>query len=201
MKQSQTTNPAIRDSDEPSAGSVTVPIWLILIFGALFYWSQLYLSHNAGGFDEQVYAPFHSREELIAANPPKEGQEEFLLGQEVFGKSCVACHQPSGMGKEGLAPPLVGSEWVLAAGPNRIARIVLNGLSGPINVKGQEWNLAMVPWKDTFDDKQIAAVLTYVRNSWGNKATPVKPEQIAAARKEAHPGPMAAPELEKIPAL
>jgi mono/diheme cytochrome c family protein len=56
----------------------------------------------------------------------------------------------------------------------------------------------MVPWKDVYDDEHIAAVLTYIRSNWENKATPVKPEQVAAARKEVHPGPMTSPELEKI---
>jgi mono/diheme cytochrome c family protein len=199
MSQRQTQNPAKFDNDEPSAGDVTVPIWLIMVFGALFYWSQLYLSDHAGGFDKQVYAPFVSFADVDSHNPKSEGQEEYLMGKDVFDKTCSACHQPTGLGKDGTAPPLVGSEWVLAPGPNRIARIVLNGFTGPVSVKGKEWNLTMVPWKDTFDDKHLAAVLTYIRSSWDNKASPVKPEQVAAARKDAHPGPMTAPELEKIP--
>jgi mono/diheme cytochrome c family protein len=199
MSQNQTKNPANRDNDEPSVGDVTVPIWLILVFGALFYWGQLYLSEHAGGFDKQVYAPFASFADVDSHNPKSDTDKMRIMGQDVFNKTCTACHQPTGLGKDGTAPPLVGSEWVLAPGPNRIARIVLNGFTGPVSVKGKDWNLTMVPWRDSFDDEHIAAVLTYIRSSWGNNASPVKPEQVAAARKDAHPGPMTAPELEKIP--
>ena len=132
-------------------------------------------------------------------NPKSAGDEFRLMGQDIFNKTCVACHQPSGMGKEGTAPPLAGSEWVLSGDPARIAHVVLNGLTGPITVKGKEWNLTMVPWKDVYSDKQLAAALTYVRSEWGNNARPVKPEEVAAARKDIHPGPMTAPELLAIP--
>jgi mono/diheme cytochrome c family protein len=57
----------------------------------------------------------------------------------------------------------------------------------------------MVPWKDNYNDKQLAAVLTYIRSTWGNNAPPVKPEQVAAARKDIHPGPMTSPELLQMP--
>jgi len=53
----------------------------------------------------------------------------------VFKESCALCHQTTGLGKEGQFPPLAGSDWLLASGPNRIGRIVLNGLTGPIRVE------------------------------------------------------------------
>jgi mono/diheme cytochrome c family protein len=190
----------IRDLEEPRTGDITVPIWLILVFALLVYWSQLYLSNHAGGFNEHVYAPFDSIEEVDKSNPKSEGQEMLIIGKDVYGKTCTACHQPNGMGKEGIAPPLVGSEWVQAPGPARITHAVLNGLTGPITVMGKDYNLTMPPWRDIYDDKHIAAVLTYIRDpSFGNKASPVKPEQVAAARKDVHPGPMTAPELLNIP--
>ena len=199
MRSSLPNNPSPRDDAEPTSGNVTVSIWLIIILGGLFYWSQLYLSDHAGGYDKLVYAPFTTPEEVDAANPKDESAKQYIMGQDVFGKTCVACHQPNGMGKDGTAPPLVGSEWVLASGPNRIAHAVLNGLTGPITVKGKEWNLTMVPWKDTYDDEHLAAALTYVRNTWGNKAPAVKASEVAAARKDAHPGPETSPELLSMP--
>jgi mono/diheme cytochrome c family protein len=197
MSQNDPKKP-VNANAEPTAGYATVPIWLIMVFGALFYWSQLYLNDHAGEFNERVYAPFQTYDAVVAANP-KSDQDEFIaMGKDVFAKTCSACHQLSGLGKDGTAPPLVGSEWVLAPGPGRIAHVVLNGLTGPITVKGKEWNLTMVPWRDVYDDKHLAAVLTYIRSTWDNKASPVKPEQIAAARKDVHPGPMTVPELEQI---
>ena len=96
---------------------------------------------------------------------------------------------------------MTGSEWVLAKDPARIIRIVLHGLSGPITVKGKEWGAGqMLQWKEVFTDEQIASVLTYVRNSWGNKAPAVTPEQVKKARDEtkAHSGYMTVEELLKV---
>jgi mono/diheme cytochrome c family protein len=120
-------------------------------------------------------------------------------GRAIFLKVCAACHQIDGLGKENLAPPLVGSEWVLDEKGDRLVRIVLNGLSGPIRVKDREWNLAMPPWRENLKDDEIAVVLTYVRSKVGdNKAGPIKPEMVSAARSEAHPGPETAAELLKV---
>lgn len=119
-------------------------------------------------------------------------------GRAIFLKVCASCHQLDGMGKDNVAPPLVGSEWVLADKGDRLVRIVLNGLSGPIRVKGREWNLAMPPWRENLKDDEIAVVLTYVRSKVGdNKAGPIKPEMVSAARSEPHPGPETAAELLK----
>jgi len=92
---------------------------------------------------------------------------------------CAACHGQNGEG--GLAgPPLAESEWVTGPVSNLI-RIQLRGLMGPITVKGQEYNQVMAPMAYQ-DDEQIAAVLTYIRNSFGNQAPPVLPEQVEALR-------------------
>jgi mono/diheme cytochrome c family protein len=191
--------PVKQNDAEPSVLMRAVPIWLVVVFGGLFYWSQLFLDGHAGGFSKDVYAPYHSYDEVFAANPKSAGDDYLLLGRVVFDKSCVACHQATGLGKEGVAPPLVGSEWVIASSGDRIARIVLNGLTGPITVKGTDYNLTMPPWKDNFSDKELGAVLSYVRSQWGNKASLINPEVLAAARKEAHNLPMTSPELQQIP--
>jgi mono/diheme cytochrome c family protein len=186
---------------EPVAGRSTVPIWLIVVFGLLFYWSQLFLAENAGGFNRDVYNPYPSYEKVAAANPQDPEAKQRAEGRKIFEGTCAACHQLSGLGQADKAPPLVASEWVLAPRGERIARIVLNGLTGPITVKGQEWNLTMVPWRDNFSDDQIAAVLTYIRSQsvWGNKAGPIDPQVVKAARAESHPGPETSDELLRIP--
>jgi mono/diheme cytochrome c family protein len=184
---------------EPVAERWTVPMWMLVLFGLLIYWSSLFLAENAGGFDKDVYNPYHTADDVAAANPQDPTQKQMAVGRGIFEKTCSTCHQPTGLGKEGTAPPLSGSDWVLASGGDRIVRIVLNGLTGPITVKGQEWNLTMVPWKDNYNDEQIAAVLTYVRSHFDNKAGPIKPELVKAARAEKHPGPETSDELLKIP--
>lgn len=96
---------------------------------------------------------------------------------------CAACHGQNGEGGA-IAPPLAGSEWVTGAVSNLI-RIQLRGLQGPITVAGKEYNMlgGMAALSYQTDD-QIAGVLTYIRNSFGNKSSSVKPEQVAALRSE-----------------
>jgi len=83
-----------------------------------------------------------------------------------------------------------------------VIRLVLNGLTGPINVKGHDFNSSMVPWKDVLSDKEIAAVLSYVRQNkdWGNNSPPVKPERVKAVREKLkdRSQPFTADELLKI---
>jgi mono/diheme cytochrome c family protein len=120
-------------------------------------------------------------------------------GKEIFSKLCAACHQPDGDGKDGLAPPLLGSEWVLTPGGGRMVRIVLNGLSGPVQVRGKTWNLSMPAWRENLTDDQVAVVLTYVRTQLGNNhAGPITPEFVAAARKETHAALETSDELLRI---
>jgi mono/diheme cytochrome c family protein len=120
--------------------------------------------------------------EIVVRPLAPEEQKRFDQGKELFLISCGACHQPHGMGQEGLAPPLVDSDWVLGS-PQRLVRIVLHGLHGPINVKGKAFQLDM-PALGVFDDDQIAAILTFVRREWGHTANPVEPDLVKTIRAE-----------------
>jgi mono/diheme cytochrome c family protein len=109
---------------------------------------------------------------------------------------CGACHGQNGEGGP-IAPPLAGSEWV--TGPiSNLIRIQLRGLVGPITVAGKEYNMpggmAALSYQT---DEQIASVLTFIRNSFGNKASAVKPEQVAALRSEVGKPQVTAAELIK----
>ena len=109
---------------------------------------------------------------------------------------CGACHGQNGEGGP-IAPPLAGSEWV--TGPiSNLVRIQLRGLVGPITVAGKEYNMPGGMAALSFqNDEQIAGVLTYIRNSFGNKASAVKPEQVAALRSEVGKPQVTAAELTK----
>ncbi len=100
-------------------------------------------------------------------------QKRFEQGQAKFAETCAACHQVTGQGLAGLAPPLVRSPVALGD-PRVLARVVLNG-------KVRE-NLVMPPWKAALDDDSLAAVLTYIRRAWGHEADPVTPAVVAEAR-------------------
>jgi mono/diheme cytochrome c family protein/glucose/arabinose dehydrogenase len=109
-------------------------------------------------------------------------QERFELGKQLFEAACAACHQAHGYGMEGLAPPLVDSEWV--AGPtSRLARIILHGVRGPITVKGRKYDMDM-PSLGSFEDEQIAAIMTYIRREWEHTYSPVDAKFVSGVRKE-----------------
>jgi mono/diheme cytochrome c family protein len=114
--------------------------------------------------------------------PPltQEQQARFESGKELFNGTCAACHQTHGLGLEGLAPPLADSEWVLGS-EQRLARIVLHGVSGPLKVKGASYALDM-PAMGVFNDEQVAAILTYIRREWENGAPPVEPATVKQIR-------------------
>ncbi len=103
-------------------------------------------------------------------------------GRTIYATLCAACHQAHGLGLDGLAPPLVDSEWVLGK-PEVLARIVMHGLAGPVKVSGRTYNLAMPPLPQ-LTDEDIAGVLTYIRREWEHNATAVEPEVVAAVRSK-----------------
>ena len=112
-------------------------------------------------------------------------QDRFDLGRDLYMISCGACHQPHGLGQEGLAPPLKDSDWSTGS-KDRMIRIVLHGLQGPIEIQGKHWELIM-PGLAVFDDEQIASIMTYVRREWGHTASPVEPSEVKSIRDQ-YPG-------------
>jgi cytochrome c oxidase subunit 2 len=119
--------------------------------------------------------------EKEAANAPVDEATLMKEGEKGYAARCASCHQPTGAGIPGAFPPLAGAEQVTGKAEEHI-KIVLNGLNGAITVKGQSYNGVMPAWKDVMTDREIAAVLTYERNSWGNKAGIVKPDDVAKLR-------------------
>lgn len=101
-------------------------------------------------------------------------------GARVYNTNCVTCHQPQGQGIPGVYPPLQQTEWV-NGDEGRLIRLVLNGMRGPIEVNGVQYNSVMTA-HDFLSDDQIAAVLTYVRSNFGNASGPVSPDDVAAVR-------------------
>jgi mono/diheme cytochrome c family protein len=171
----------------PTAGNAPTPLWLAILVGILCFWGLMDLDRNAGDFQPDVFAPFTSRQQVEAANPRPATDPQFELGRGVYYTYCISCHQADGQGNALQAPPLAGSDWVLAAHPARIIRLVLHGMQGPITVNGKAYafNNVMLPWKDALDDRQIAAVLTYLRKNpeWGHRAQPVVAGKVSEIRK------------------
>lgn len=106
----------------------------------------------------------------------------FEKGKTIYATLCAACHQPHGFGLDGLAPPLVDSEWVLGK-PEVLARIVMHGLAGPVKVAGRTYNLAMPPLPQ-LTDEDVAGVLTYIRREWEHTASAVETKTITTIREQ-----------------
>lgn len=144
--------------------------------------------------------PFH-RQVALAANldgagpteapePPTaapamtaEEAARFNRGRRHY-RACNSCHNNDGRGLEGLGPSLVDSPWVLGS-PERLTALVLQGIEGPIEVHGETWDDLMPGFAadPRLPDTAIAALLTYIRRSWGNTADPVSPELVTATRE------------------
>jgi mono/diheme cytochrome c family protein len=119
---------------------------------------------------------------VLAATPLTAEQEaRFEAGKTLFAAVCAACHQLNGRGLDGLAPPLLDSEWILGS-PERPVRIVLHGVRGPITVLGRVHTGDMPGFGGALDDQQVASILTYLRREWGHTASPVDPAQVKAIR-------------------
>lgn len=130
----------------------------------------------------------------VASGAPAQGS-----GEQLYQQRCVTCHQANGEGLAGAFPPLVGSEYALAANVAVPIRIVLNGMQGPVTVKGVQYNGIMPPGGAgiALSDEEAAAVLTYVRSTWGNSASAITPQQVATERAapRSATGPATAEEL------
>jgi mono/diheme cytochrome c family protein len=184
-----------REKREPRVGLEPLSIWLIAVYGLAIFTGGAYLGRYSGNFSGDGLDP------MMGPPPAKKGggaqgqqQEQAELsphdrGKKIFAANCQTCHQANGGGVPGQYPPLEGSEFT-NGGSRRMAMIVLKGLQGPVKVKGQQYGTAvMQPWDKTLTDQKIADVMTYERSEWGNHASPVTAEQVAALRKElaSHP--------------
>lgn len=127
-------------------------------------------------------------EDQPPSNLRGEEDELWRLGREVYLRegSCVTCHQKDGRGLKPAFPPLAGSEWV-GRPDGRVIKIVLDGLNGPITVRGVEYgpdkgSPPMPGYRSLLKDREVAAVITYVRNAFGNRGPAMSPETVARVR-------------------
>ena len=144
----------------------------VIITGVLF----------ADSFGSSKQGDRHTLTDLII-RPAAAGNIETVDGGGVFAANCAACHQATGTGVPGIFPPLDGSEWVMA--DDRIViNILLHGIQGEIKVKDVAYK-GMMPSFAKLSDGELAAVATYIRSHWSNKAAGVSADQVAKERKAA----------------
>ena len=168
----------MREKEEPQEGFSPVPIFLMFIFAALCFWGGVYLVEHSGGYRWDAYSPDFNP----SAGAPKPIEITlFDRGAKVYRNQCAQCHQADGNGVLGVYPPLVASNWVTGH-PQVVSRILINGLNGPIVVKGSNYNGNMPAFGSSglaLSDKDIAGVITYIRQEWGNSASDVTVATIA----------------------
>jgi mono/diheme cytochrome c family protein len=191
-----------KQPDEGAKYKLT-PLVLLFVFSGLIFWAGTYLNRYSGHFDPEIFNEnAHPVKGQVAAAP---ALDPMKVGGGIYAQICAACHLPTGLGQPGTIPPLAGSEWVLGS-EERVIRIVLYGLNGPVHVKGADYNSSMPVMGKVagsgynLSDDKVAAVLTYVRQSFGNTASPITAEQVAAVHaKEGDHKPMSQEELQKLP--
>jgi len=199
-----------REHSVGTPGTVPMPLWLMALCGVAIFWAGTSFS---GGFGTSYFSAdnytVHPGETSSpyggggGGGPAAEtGPSVAELGQAYFTANCATCHQVNGTGQPGTIPPLAGSEYV-NGGSWRLGMILLKGVQGPLTVEGKQFGAAVMPaWGTQLPDKKIAAILTYVRSSFGNHGGEITPEQIADARKEfaGHPDSWHESDLLAVPA-
>lgn len=142
-------------------------------------WRILYYGEDSGISSKavQAVAQQQAKEEAQAALSGVMAQ-----GQKVYQMHCLACHMDNGKGVPGMNPPIAGTDWV-TGDKERLIKVILEGMNEPIEINGETYQNAMASLS-YLSDKEIAQVLTYIRNSFGNEASAVTEEEVADVREE-----------------
>ena len=160
---------------------------LVLVGGiGLVAWGGIYLGHFGGRFDGNEFDAIPAKRVVSAGAASAPESPEFKEGRKLYTANCQACHGGRGEG-EGApgVPPLDKSEWVGAAGPARLIRILAHAVEGPIKVAGKEYNnTGMLAWGAQLKPEELASVATFIRGAWSNKGGPVTTDQIKAVLTE-----------------
>jgi mono/diheme cytochrome c family protein len=168
---------------EPTKGFLQAPLIFVFVFGCLIFVCSIQLAHTTNDFQ------LHPPKEIVELTPEEKEalrlERKISSGEKVFAVRCASCHQANGLGIAGQYPPLDGSNWV-TSDSGIITNIILKGLKGEIVVKGETYgtsaavNMAAV----AISDREIANVVTYVRQAWGNNAEEIFEDEVASIRSD-----------------
>ncbi len=180
----------LREKSEPSEGFSPMPLFLLGLISAMILICAIYVVHYRGDFDSLVYDERYDAEaaKAAASKPVELTPEQVLAAGKRLYATCASCHQANGQGVPGAFPPLAGSEWVLGK-EDRVIRVLLHGLGGPVQVKGNTYNGAMPAFGKVpgggynWSEEKIAQVLSYIRHEWGNGAGFITKEKVAEILK------------------
>lgn len=185
FKQDRLENEKNEPSEASSLKYINVPIILISVFVG-FGISYLAMKTDHAGMipgDSRTVSPTASNTDSNPTAALSDLPSLMEKGKQVYTTTCQACHQATGAGIPGAFPPVSESEWVNGS-PKRFVAIVLHGLQGEITVKGQKFQGVMPPFKDQLESEDVAAVVTYIRNSFGNKADLVTVDLVNQVKEQ-----------------
>lgn len=166
-----------RENAEPEERTKPVPLIVAAVTLAMVAFGVIYILLS----DPFGNSALGDRRTLADLSGPAPGAAGVADGKQLFAANCVACHQATGKGLPGVFPPLDGSEWV--QGDERtLANILLHGISGELVVAGTTYKGAM-PSFQQLGDAELAALATYIRGNWSNKAGAVNPGLFEQERK------------------
>lgn len=180
----KTHSPIYREFSEPRDGYQPIPTWWLLLMIVILMWGGWYIGEYNADFSPRVYDshdPESSAQPITDETQEDQPVDMMALGKRIY-NNCQSCHKSDGQGVTGQYPPLTDSKWVLGR-PEVFALIILHGLQGPIEVQGVVYNNVMPEWS-RLSDQDIAAVMTYERNSFGNNASEVSPDLVAKVREQ-----------------
>ena len=200
----RTAAAASREQQLRENGLEPVSIWLMVagFIVAIVGGNVLLSSDNLFSYDEfvkqdYVRGGFDDGKKTV---PMALAADAYMKKGSTLYKNCAACHGGDGGGIAGVFPPLGGSEWVTGSGAVP-ALAIMHGVTGQISVSGSSYNGAMPPMADGWSDYDVAALIYYVQNSFGNNVGEIySPEQVAEIRsisKAYGKKPMNAAELKK----
>jgi mono/diheme cytochrome c family protein len=145
----------------------------------------LLMAVAACGPESPENAGLGAQGDIAAANKGPDTRtldERLASGERIYRVHCAACHQASGQGLTGAFPPLAQSDY-LEQGPAAVIRVVLQGMRGPVTVNGVDYD-GVMPNLSYLGDSEVADVLTYVLNSWGNTQGVIEADEVAANRED-----------------
>lgn len=184
MNQQNVSAQERREHDEPREGVTGVPAGVYVVIAAAVAIGSIYIASeqftaapDVG--DHRTFSDLMPKEKSGASEG--EGYPPSADGAALYAARCAACHQANGTGLPGVFPPLAGSDWVTGQ-ESTLAGILLHGVTGTLTVSGVKYNGTMPAFKTQLSDAEIAALATYLRTQWGNRASPVSAEGVRAAR-------------------
>ena len=132
-------------------------------------------------YEDGLPVELEERNSAVASNDQEVEIDPALIpGKKVYDAFCSACHQANGKGAPGMNPPLAGTDWV-TGDKARLIKVILNGMSEPVEINGEIYQNIMASHA-FLSDQQIADVLSYIRNTWGNDASMITADEVKNQR-------------------